>query len=212
MEKNKVLTPAQRAFIDLIVEGKTRAEAYRIAYNRPNAGAKRAAEMGGKVANGAAVSAELARICELATEKAAERLSVTKEYVMRSLKEVADRCMQHRPVLDRNGKQVWVETPNGEERPAFLFDAKGAVAALVPLGKEIGMFVERKEVRTGPLADVPDEKLDERIREIVKEHMERTGRTLAQALEDFGLSPAVVKAAKEEASAVIARAADTAKT
>lgn len=102
-------------------------------------------------------------------QKAMENAGVDKEWVMKNLKEVAERSMQHAPVIDREGKQVIIETPDGEIAGAFTFDAKAAVAALVPLGKELGMFVDRKEIRHGKLEDMPDEALDDLIRELAKE-------------------------------------------
>lgn len=58
--------------------------------------------------------------------------------------------MQAVPVVDRHGG------PTGE----FRFDAAGALRALELIGRELGMFVERKEVRSGPFEGVSDDELD----------------------------------------------------
>ncbi len=58
---------------------------------------------------------------------------------------VAGRCMQTEPVLDRKGQQVVVETPDGGTALAYEFNSAGANRALELLGKEVGMFIERKE-------------------------------------------------------------------
>ncbi|MGE4072726.1 MAG: terminase small subunit [Lysobacterales bacterium] len=104
-----------------------------------------------------------------AVQRAMENAGIDKEWVMRNLKEVVERCMEVAPVVNQKGEQVVVETPEGELRAAFTFNAKGAIGALVPLGKEIGMFVERKEVRHGKLEDLPDAQLDDLIRELATE-------------------------------------------
>lgn len=103
------------------------------------------------------------------TTKAAKNAGIDKEWVMKNLREVAERCMQAVPVFDAKGDRVMVETPDGEVAPAFTFNAKGAVSALVPLGKEIGMFVERKEVLHGQLEGMTDDQLDVLIQQRMEE-------------------------------------------
>ncbi|MCR4333018.1 MAG: terminase small subunit [Sulfuricaulis sp.] len=80
---------------------------------------------------------------------AAEKEQVTKEYVLRRLKTVAERCLQSEPVVDRKGFPVVIEKQGegGESTPAlaYVFNSMGANRALELLGKEIGMFIERKE-------------------------------------------------------------------
>jgi hypothetical protein len=58
--------------------------------------------------------------------------------VIEKLKTVATRCLQEEAVLDSEGKET------GEYR----FNAAGAVSALKLLGTDLGMFVERSEVKT----------------------------------------------------------------
>ena len=53
--------------------------------------------------------------------------------------------------------------------PAYYFDSRGAVAALVPLGKELGMFVDRKEVLHGKLEDMSEHQLDAIINQLSTE-------------------------------------------
>jgi phage terminase small subunit len=59
--------------------------------------------------------------------------------------------MQAEPVTDREGKPTGV----------YTFNAGGALRALELLGKQRGMFVDRKEVRSGPLEEVTDDRLRE---------------------------------------------------
>lgn len=76
---------------------------------------------------------------------AAEKERVTKEYVLRGLKTVLERCLQTYPVMDRKGEHVLCETPDGGEALAYQFEAGAATRSLELLGKEIGMFIDRKE-------------------------------------------------------------------
>jgi len=48
--------------------------------------------------------------------------------------EVLRRCMQHTPVLRRNGEQVFIETENGEIAAAYKFQPLTALKALVTFG------------------------------------------------------------------------------
>ena len=77
--------------------------------------------------------------------RAAEKAEVSREYVIRNLKEVADRCLQVAPVLSRKGEQIITSTRLGELAAAFQFDPSGANRALELLGKDLGMFIERQE-------------------------------------------------------------------
>ena len=66
----------------------------------------------------------------------ADEIGITKQYILDSLRTVAERCLQATPVLDREGNET------GE----WTFTATGANKALELLGKHRGMFIERTEV------------------------------------------------------------------
>ena len=67
-----------------------------------------------------------------------QRSLITKDYVLGMLQDVAERCVQAQPVVDRSGNAT------GE----YKFDSAGAVAALRLLGSEVGMFTNK--VESGP--------------------------------------------------------------
>lgn len=69
-----------------------------------------------------------------------ERIKITADYVFNAITETIERCRQVAPVLDRKGKQVWVETPNGTEAPAFTFDAKNVLKGAELLGRHLKLF------------------------------------------------------------------------
>jgi hypothetical protein len=82
------------------------------------------------------------------TERAVEKASVDRAWVLERLKKVAERCLQEEPVMVRG-------EPTGE----YKFDSAGANRALELLGKELGMFVERKQIDLNPLGHKSDEEL-----------------------------------------------------
>lgn len=98
---------------------------------------------------------------------AMERAGVSKAYVLGRLHEIVERCMQHYPVLDSDGKQVFVETPDGKLAPAFTFDAKNAKGALHLLGLEVGMFAHRVRLDASPLDGLPANVLQEMMENLI---------------------------------------------
>ncbi|WP_185643538.1 hypothetical protein [Burkholderia sp. Bp8990] len=82
------------------------------------------------------------------SERAIQAVSLDRQWVLKRLMTVAERCMQAEPVLK-----------NGESTGEYKFDSAGANRALELLGKELGMFVERKQVDLNPLTQMSDEDL-----------------------------------------------------
>ena len=78
------------------------------------------------------------RIAEMQAERK-ERTIVDADFVITSLVEVAKRCMQAEPVMARTADGM-------EETGEYKFEHSGANRALELLGKNIGMFVDRKEI------------------------------------------------------------------
>jgi hypothetical protein len=69
--------------------------------------------------------------------------------VISRLKENADRAMQAVPVLDKDGKET------GE----FTWNPNAANRSLELIGKELGMFVDRKQISVEDLRKMPTEEL-----------------------------------------------------
>ena len=75
-------------------------------------------------------------------EKQAERSArteITADYVLDGLQEVAERCLQRRPVFNMRGEQVTDDDGNH----LWEFNAPGANKAFELLGKHLGMFTDR---------------------------------------------------------------------
>ena len=68
-----------------------------------------------------------------------KRTEITADYVLSSLKEVAERCKQAIPVMmkDENGNMV--------ETGEYKFDSTGANRALELLGKNLKLFIDKTE-------------------------------------------------------------------
>lgn len=79
-----------------------------------------------------------ARIEELKAERS-ENTKVTADYVVKGLQEVAERCLQKKPVMVFNG-QYMEQATDEEGNNVWQFDSSGANKALELLGKHTGIF------------------------------------------------------------------------
>ena len=100
------------------------------------------------------IQARIAELTERKAEKVITTAAITKAWVLEELRENAERCLQRKPILDRNGQEVWA------------FDAPGANRALELIGKELGMFVERKVIGFRDLRTATAEELMQLLAEI----------------------------------------------
>lgn len=71
-----------------------------------------------------------------AMDKRAQKVEITAEYVLTTIKNTIERCSQAEPVLDRDG------TPTGEYR----FDSTAVLKGAELLGKHLKLFTEKTEV------------------------------------------------------------------
>jgi phage terminase small subunit len=79
--------------------------------------------------------------------KIEQKLDITAEWVLKNLKEVAQRCMQHVPVMvfDREEKRR-VQATNEDGEGVYEFDSSGANRSLELIGKHLGMFIDRTQI------------------------------------------------------------------
>jgi hypothetical protein len=107
--------------------------------------------------------------------------NITKEAIRARLWEIVERDMQHVPVRGRLGQPVFAEGPDGKLHALYKYNSKGATAALIALGKEEGMFIERK--------DIPKDEKPLTVEEADKE--------IEDYLAEIAAKQAIMKASKE---------------
>lgn len=123
-----------------LAKGTARGDAYALAGFKPNA--QNASRMANRLEIMARVE-ELRlpgvviseRIIEKTAEKIATKEAASREWVIDRLIENVERAMQLRSVVG----------PDGKETGEYKYDGAVANRALELLGKEIGMFIERRE-------------------------------------------------------------------
>jgi phage terminase small subunit len=127
--------PKHELFSQGLASGLSQEQAYERAGYVPDSG--HAARLAGQGSIRQRVSEILAPGAERLTERAVEgvdRVHLTKQWVLERLIENASRAMQAVPVMSKDG-------PTGE----YKYDGSVANRSLELLGKELGMFVDRKE-------------------------------------------------------------------
>jgi len=106
-------------------------QAYELAgYKRNDAHASRLAKNG-------KVLARVAELQERVTAKVVEKTAISRIWVLDMLRENLERALTHKAVLDGEGNPIGEYTYNGNV----------ANRALELIGKELGMFIDRKEFK-----------------------------------------------------------------
>lgn len=119
-------------FARAVAQGRTADQAYEEAGYKPNR--HNASRLRNTNEN---VRARIEEIKGQKTEKVIEKAAISRIWVLDMLRENAERAMQHHPVLG----------PEGEEIGEYTYNGSVANRALELIGKEIGLFVDRKEFR-----------------------------------------------------------------
>ena len=147
--------PKYERYAQELAKGKTADDAYAVAgykQNRKNASRLKANEdILGRIAE---LLAEREFIHAQATSDAVKSVGLTKGWVIETLMENVAKAMQAQAVRDDEGNVI------GE----FSYQGSVANKALELLGKEVGMFIDRKEVgRPGEFESMNAEQLREYI-------------------------------------------------
>lgn len=133
---DKALTPKQEAFVrEYLIDLNGTQSAIRAGYSARTA-AVQAADL--------LTKPNIARAVQSGMDARAERTGITADYVLRGIREVAERCMQRAPVMvgradareqmiDDEGQHVW------------SFEAAGANKAFELLGKHLKLFTDKIE-------------------------------------------------------------------
>ena len=83
---------------------------------------------------------EIKQAIDAAMSERQQRTAITADYVLHSLHEIAQRCMQKSPVMTK-GEQAIDE----EGRHLWTFDARNAIRALELIGRHMGMFNDKNK-------------------------------------------------------------------
>ena len=127
------LTDKQRKFVsEYLVDLNATQAAIRAGFSEKTAGS---------MAQKLVAKSHIQEAIKAAQAQREKRTLVTVDYVVSSLREVAERCLQKSPVTNAKGKQVQDE----QGRDVWKFDSAGANRALELLGKHVNAFGERKE-------------------------------------------------------------------
>lgn len=154
------LTVKQSTFVDAILAGKLPSEAYRLAYDcakmNPATIAQRAWDLQNKHSNIKAILA------------AAKLQKQQKSLVNRAM--IEERLIANGEIAGGFRTQKIKRVINGEvtEVEAHFIDRAASNAAFIALGKDQGMFVDRREVGTpGEFARLDDQQLNASIMELL---------------------------------------------
>lgn len=153
-----VLTNARHErFAQELASGKSLLEAHAAAGYSPNRGNAATLKQTQSILDRInEILSEREQIHAQSTAKAIERVSLTKEWVIARLVENAERALQARQAMG----------PDGEPVGDFKYDGMVANRALELLGKELGMFIDRKEIGApGEFADMDDAALLDRAKQ-----------------------------------------------
>lgn len=85
-------------------------------------------------------NASVSSAIQEAMNKRSEKTSITSEYVITTVRDTIERCRQAKPVLNRMGEPVMVETPKGEVVPAYAFDASNVLKGCELLGRHLVLW------------------------------------------------------------------------
>ena len=123
------MTPKQRRFVEeYLVDLNATQAAIRARYSE-----RTAQEQGSRLLSKAMVQTAVAK----AMAERSRRTKITSDYVLAGLQEIAERTMQRVPVLDRLGNK------SGQWR----FNAGAATRAFELMGKHLGMFATKLDIR-----------------------------------------------------------------
>lgn len=163
--------PKHERFAQELAGGKSSLDAYVTAGYSPNRSAASRLQTNVNICERVSeLLAERDAMAQQATAKAAEALSIDKQWVLARLVENAERALQAVEIKDSRG------VGTGE----YKYEGSVANRALELIGKEFGMFIDRKEVRKGSLDGLNADDRKELREAIERELASRSGGTEAR--------------------------------
>lgn len=149
------LTAKQRAFVqEYLIDLNATQAAVRAGYSKRTAN-----EQGSRLLANVSVRSEL----QAAMDERAQRTQIDADYVLKTIHETVERCRQAKPVLDRKGEPVMVETPAGGLAPAYEFDPMAVLKGAELLGKHLKLFTDKTELSGPNGGPIPIQKIERTI-------------------------------------------------
>ena len=93
---------------------------------------------------------------DAAIKERSERTKIDQDYVLNTIVDTIERCKQARPVLDKSGNPVMVETPDGNLAPAYVFEPNAIFRGTDQLAKHVGFYLEDNKQKTDALSKILD--------------------------------------------------------
>lgn len=131
------LTPKQQKFVEeYLVDLNATQAAIRAGYSETSAGT---------IGNDNLQKQQIVDAIAKQRAKQSKRTELNADYVITGFLEVAERCLQRAPVLQKvgNGFQQKID---GEDNNVWQFNAPGANKALEMIGKHLGMFTDKIDI------------------------------------------------------------------
>ena len=153
------LTAKQQKFAQLIAAGANQADAYRGAYSTGNMKAATVVNNAHNLMKNSDVSAMISELSAKVIDKVVADIAIDKAWVISKLVKIVDLGMAIEPVIDQDGSSGEIKTAN----------LSASNKALELIGKEHGMFVDRKDIKVTAISEMSDEELDAMIAQKAKE-------------------------------------------
>lgn len=151
------LTAKQEKFCQAVARGMNHSDAYRHAYNVGKMKATGIIANAYKLSVNTQVALRIASLKAAVAEKAFDVAALNKAWVLEKLAKVTELGMSAAVVKDDKGNPVLTE--DGRAVTAGTENLSAANKALELIGKEGGMFVDRKEIRHGALEGLAHDEL-----------------------------------------------------
>lgn len=139
------MTPKQKRFADEYLIDLNATAAYK------RAGYKGTGNSAESMASQLLSNIKVAHYVKSELDKRSEELGIDQKYVLSTIKETVDRCRQARPVLNKQGEPLLVETVNGTLAAAYTFDAGNVLKGSELLGRHVGIKGFTKDNENTPM-------------------------------------------------------------
>lgn len=135
---SNILTPKQQRFVEqYIIDLNATQSAIRAGYSE---------ETAGSIGSENLQKPEIRDAISKVLDERSKRTNITQDYVLATIVDTIERCKQARPVLDKKGFPVYVETEDGESLPAYVFDSQAILRGAELLSKHVGGFASKIEL------------------------------------------------------------------